>query len=26
VGTVFFVYLVFVRFLGVPIPSGPLGF
>jgi len=26
VGTVVFVYLVFVRFLEVPIPSGPLGF
>ena len=25
-GTVAFVYLVFVHFLGVPIPSGPLGF
>jgi putative tricarboxylic transport membrane protein len=25
-GTVFFVYLVFVRLLDVPIPSGPLGF
>jgi putative tricarboxylic transport membrane protein len=24
--TVAFVYLVFVRFLGVPIPAGPLGF
>ena len=26
VGTVFFVYVVFVRLLDVPIPSGPLGF
>lgn len=26
VATVGFIYLVFVRFLGVPIPSGPLGF
>lgn len=26
VATVAFIYLVFVRFLGVPIPSGPLGF
>lgn len=25
-GTVFFVYVVFVRLLDVPIPSGPLGF
>jgi putative tricarboxylic transport membrane protein len=25
VATVLFIYLVFVRFLGVPIPSGPLG-
>ena len=25
-GTIFFVYVVFVRLLGVPIPSGPLGF
>lgn len=25
-GTVLFVYLIFVRFLEVPIPSGPLGF
>ena len=25
VGTVVFVYLVFIYFLGVPIPSGPLG-
>ena len=26
VGTVVFVYVVFVRFLGVPIPTGPWGF
>ena len=26
VGTVVFVYVVFVHFLGVPIPKGPLGF
>ena len=26
VGTVVFVYVVFVRLLDVPIPSGPLGF
>ena len=26
VGTVVFVYVVFVYFLGVPIPEGPLGF
>ena len=26
VATVFFVYVVFVRLLDVPIPSGPLGF
>lgn len=26
VGTAFFVYIVFVRLLDVPIPSGPLGF
>jgi hypothetical protein len=26
VGTVIFVYLIFVRLLDVPIPSGPLGF
>jgi hypothetical protein len=26
VGTVLFVYIVFVRLLDVPIPSGPLGF
>ena len=25
-GTVFFVYVVFVRLLDVPIASGPLGF
>jgi putative tricarboxylic transport membrane protein len=25
-GTVFFVYVVFVRLLDVPIPAGPLGF
>jgi len=25
-GTVVFVYVVFVHFLGVPIPEGPLGF
>ena len=25
-GTVFFVYLIFVHFLDVPIPSGPMGF
>jgi putative tricarboxylic transport membrane protein len=25
-GTALFVYLVFVRFLGVPAPAGPLGF
>jgi putative tricarboxylic transport membrane protein len=25
-GTVVFVYVVFVHFLGVPIPQGPLGF
>ncbi len=25
-GTVVFVYLVFVRFLDVPVPTGPLGF
>jgi len=25
-GTVVFVYVVFVHFLGVPIPKGPLGF
>lgn len=24
-GTMLFIYLVFVRFLGVPMPSGPLG-
>jgi hypothetical protein len=26
VGTVVFVYVVFVHFLGVPVPKGPLGF
>jgi hypothetical protein len=26
IGTVLFVYLVFVRLLDVPVPSGPLGF
>ena len=26
VGTVGFIYLVFARFLGVPFPTGPLGF
>ena len=26
VGTVAFVYVVFVHFLGVPVPQGPLGF
>jgi hypothetical protein len=26
VGTVIFVYLVFVHFLEVPVPKGPLGF
>jgi hypothetical protein len=26
VGTVAFVYVVFVHFLGVPVPKGPLGF
>lgn len=25
-GTVFFIHLVFVTFLGVPLPTGPLGF
>jgi hypothetical protein len=26
VATVFFVYVIFVRLLDVPVPTGPLGF